>query len=167
MKSYMVKVLRIGEAEPSMRVDTPQVARRYWDAVIKRQTWFDEQKETLVTLLLSTRCTLEGYSLVAIGSLNESIAHPREIFRAAVAGGFYGIVLMHNHPSGDPSPSQTDLSMTRQVSEAANILQIPLFDHIIVGRRQLKSLSLRTRKDRSAQATRRRGYFSFKEAGKL
>ena len=166
MQSYMLKVLRVGEPEQAMKVDTPGVARRYWERVIKKQTWFDENKEHLIVLLLSTRYNVEGYSLASIGTLNESIAHPRDIFRAAVASGCFAIVILHNHPSGDPSPSITDQTLTRRLIEAAEILQIKLLDHVIIGRRRLQSLPARmNRKARAAQAICRQGYFSFKEAG--
>jgi len=111
-KSFMIKVVRVGEPELSMRVNTPQIARRYWDSVIQKQSWFDQDKEHLVVLLLSVRYVVEGYSLVSIGSLSETIAHPREIFRAAVASGCHGIFVLHNHPSGDASPSKQDAELT-------------------------------------------------------
>lgn len=97
----MLKVLRVGEPELSLRIITPASARKYWNTVIKKQVWFDPDKEHLIVLLLSTKYDVEGYSLVSIGCLNQSIAHPREIFRAAVAAGCAGIVVLHNHPSGD------------------------------------------------------------------
>jgi DNA repair protein RadC len=177
MHSYMFKVLRVGEPCPSMRINAPDLAQRYWNRVIKKQDWFDENKEHLVVLLLSTQMCVEGYSLVAIGSLNESIAHPREIFRAAVAGGAYGIVVIHNHPSGYPQPSQHDVALTRRLADAADLLQIKLLDHVIIGRanRQLFEdddvehlAGVRmTRKARQAVESRRisrQGYYSFKEA---
>jgi DNA repair protein RadC len=175
MQSYMLKVLRVGEPEPSLRIITPEGARKYWNAVIKKQIWFDEAKEHLIVLLLSTKFDVEGYSLVSIGCLNESIAHPREIFRAAVAAGCGGIVILHNHPSGDPSPSGKDHSLTCRLRDAADLLQINLLDHVIVGRRRnLKpadiklSRGLRSpRRIRAAQETASSGYFSFKEAGVL
>ena len=175
MQSYMLKVLRVGEPELSLRVNTPAGARKYWNAVIKKQTWFDEAKEHLIVLLLSTKQYVEGYSLVSIGCLNESIAHPREIFRAAVAAGCWGIVILHNHPSGDPSPSTTDHSLTFRLRDAANLLQISLLDHVIVGRRRsLKSNDIKLsrglrspRKIRTVQEIASRGYFSFREAGAI
>src|SRR5437870_1475659 len=103
-KSYMVKVLCVGEPVLPMRFNHPELARRFWNRVIKKQTWFDENKEHLIVLLLSTRYDVQGYSLVSIGTLNESLAHPREIFRPAVAMGCYAIIVLHNHPSGDPWP---------------------------------------------------------------
>lgn len=172
MQSYMIKVLRVGEPEQSMKVETPGIARRYWHRVIKRQSWFDENKEQLIVLLLSTRHNVEGYSLVSIGSLNESIAHPREIFRAAIASGCYAIVVMHNHPSGDPFPSERDHCLTKRLINAADLLQIQLLDHVIIGRRQLKRQKPQvpdrmTWKAREARTICRRGYFSFKEAGAI
>ena len=167
VQSYMLKVLRVGEPEPSMKVDSPQVARKYWNAVIKKQPWFDDQKETLIVLLLSTKYNVEGYSLASIGTLNESIAHPRDIFRAAIAGGCYGIIVMHNHPSGDPLPSDVDRSLTQRLRDAADLLQIKLLDHVIIGRVRLRKLTPRKLKPWRVRAASRRGYFSFREAGAI
>ena len=154
-----------------MRVDSTEVAQRYWKAVIRRQPWFDNDKEQLIVLLLSTRYEVQGYSLVSIGSVNETIAAPREIFRAAVATSCFAIVVLHNHPSGDPSPSEIDHSLTQRLVAAAEVLQIKLLDHVIVSKcsriRQplpkWKRARL-SRKMRDAEAARKRGYFSFREA---
>ncbi|MBV8228117.1 MAG: JAB domain-containing protein, partial [Verrucomicrobia bacterium] len=86
---------------------------------------------------------------VSKGTLNESLAHPREIFKPAISHSAYGFVLVHNHPSGDPAPSESDIRLTRRVAESASILQIRFLDHIIVGSPQHEQP----------------GYFSFKEAG--
>ena len=129
----MIKVQRVGEPTSFGKCDAPERAKEYWRSIIARQQWFDAEKEQLVVLLLSTRYNVQGYSLVSMGSLNESIAHPREVFRPAIANGAYAIILMHNHPSGDPSPSQSDHSLTRRMVEAGELLQLKLLDHIIVG----------------------------------
>lgn len=150
--SYMVKVCRVGEALTAPKTDAPELCVQYWHQNIATRDWFDDRKEQLIVLLLNTRYNVEGYSLVSMGSVNESIAHPREVFRAAVASASYAIVVMHNHPSGDPSPSQADHSLTRRLHEGAELLQIKLLDHVIVGRRGDLSNT---------------GYFSFKEAGVL
>jgi DNA repair protein RadC len=105
----------------------------------------------LVTIMLNTRYVAVGHSMISIGSMNECTAHPREIFRPVVATGAYGFVLMHNHPSGDPSPSEADTRLTRRLAEGSGILQVGLLDHVIVG----------------APTEFRPGYFSFKEAGIL
>jgi hypothetical protein len=132
-KSYGVKVSRVAAATAAPKIDTPEKAVAYWRAVIPRQRWFDAEKEHMFVLLLSTRYNVRGYSLVSIGSMNASIAHPREIFRAAVAGGAYAIILMHNHPSGDPSPSESDRMVTQKIEKCGDILEIKLLDHVIVG----------------------------------
>lgn len=108
-------------------------------------------KESLRVILLDTRYHLLRMEEVSLGSVNESIAHPREIFRPAVISSAYAVIVVHNHPSGDPSPSQSDHSLTRRLAEAAELLQIKLLDHIIIG----------------APAEGRLPYFSFKEAGVL
>jgi DNA repair protein RadC len=151
LSSWSVKVVRVGQPADSPKLDQPELCKQYWNSIITRQEWYDENKEHLVVLLLSTRYNITGYSLVSIGSTNASIAHPRECFRVAVAGGAYAMVLMHNHPSGDPSPSQADHSLTRRLKEGADLLQINLLDHIIVGR------------DGGSLPS----YFSFREAGVL
>ena len=108
-------------------------------------------KESLRVLLLDTRYRLIRIQEVSLGSVNESIAHPREIFRPAMLASAYAVIVVHNHPSGDPTPSQADHSLTRRLGEAAELLQIKLLDHIIIG----------------APAEGRESYFSFKEAGVL
>src|SRR5437762_14057432 len=108
-------------------------------------------KESLRVVLLDTRYRLLQMEEISMGSVNESIAHPREVFRPAVVSSAYAVIVVHNHPSGDASPSQTDHSLTRRLAEAAELLQIKLLDHIIIG----------TPADGSP------GYFSFKEAGVL
>jgi DNA repair protein RadC len=105
--------------------------------------------ESLRVLLLDTRHGLLGEREVSRGSLNESIAHPREIFRPALERGAYAIAIAHNHPSGDPSPSEADRRLTRRLSEAGALLQIPLVDHVIIG----------------APRGNLPPYFSFREAG--
>jgi DNA repair protein RadC len=107
--------------------------------------------ESLRVLLLDTRHGLLEQKEVSLGSLNESIAHPREIFRPAIAKGAYAIAVAHNHPSGDPQPSEADRRLTRRLAEAGTLLQIPLVDHVIIGAKRGEAPP----------------YFSFREAGLL
>ena len=90
-------------------------------------------REVLKVILLDTKLRLLDFEDVALGSLNECIAHPREIFRPAIMHSAYAAILLHNHPSGDPAPSQADHRLTRQLGDAAKLLQINLLDHIIIG----------------------------------
>lgn len=110
-------------------------------------------KESLRVLLLDTRHHLIRVEEVSLGSLNECIAHPREILHACIAHSAYGFILAHNHPSGDPSPSRADRDLTRRIAEAANLLQIKFLDHVIVGSPR--------------EADEEDPYFSFREMGLL
>lgn len=108
-------------------------------------------KESLRIVLLDTRYQLIRAEEISLGSVNESIAHPRDVFRPALIHSAYAVVVVHNHPSGDPSPSQADHSLTRRLRDVAELLQIKLLDHLIIG----------------APAEGRLPYFSFKEMGAL
>jgi DNA repair protein RadC len=83
------------------------------------------------------------------GTVNESLAHPWEIFKPAIVHSAYALVVVHNHPSGNPSPSEADTRLTLRLSEGSRLLQIQMLDHVIVG----------------TPTGGRAGYFSFKEAG--
>jgi DNA repair protein RadC len=108
-------------------------------------------QESLRTILLDTRLRLLRIEEVSLGSISECIAHPREVFRPALIHSAYAVILAHNHPSGDPSPSAADIQMTRRMAESAKILQIKLLDHVIIG----------------MPAEGRRAYYSFRESGVL
>lgn len=114
-------------------MENSEQAVNYWQSVITTMPWFIADREVCVAVTLNTRLRATGQSLVSIGTLNESIVHPRDVFRAAVALNAYSVLLMHNHPSGDSDPSDADHRMTRRIAEAGKILQINLLDHVIVG----------------------------------
>ena len=128
------------------KIDSPELANELLGPEMRRL-----RKESLRVILLDTRYHLIRIEEVSLGSVNESIAHPRDVFRPAVISSAYAVIVVHNHPSGDASPSQTDHSLTRRLAEAAELLQIKLLDHIIIG----------------APSATSPGYFSFKEAGVL
>jgi len=98
------------------------------------------KKEHLRGLYLDTRNKLIRDEVIAIGTLNASLAHPREIFHPAIESHAAAIVLVHNHPSGDPSPSKDDIELTRQVREASKILTIDFLDHVIIASQNYCSL---------------------------
>ena len=101
----------------------------------------DLAQEEFHALLLNTRHRVVREVAVTRGLLDASLIHPREVFRAAVAEGAAGIILVHNHPSGDPTPSADDRAVTRQLTAAGRALGIPVLDHVIVGDRGFVSLS--------------------------
>jgi len=134
------------ERSGRMRLDTPEAI--YETVAPDLQSL---NQESLRVLLLDTKLQLLRIEEVSRGSLNESIAHPREILRPALIYSAYGVVLVHNHPSGDPSPSEADRRMTVRLREAAELLQIRFLDHLVIGSPQ----------------TGRSPYFSFRENGIL
>jgi len=109
--------------------------------------------EKFWVLSLNRRNRLRKRVEVSSGTATAALAHPREVFRSAIREGAAAVVCAHNHPSGDPSPSAADIQLTRQLREAAAAVDIPLLDHVIIGRRGADPLG--------------RGYYSFREAGLL
>jgi len=101
-------------------------------------------QEYLIGLYLNTKGELLKKEVLFIGSLNTSVIHPREIFKHAVINSAASIIICHNHPSGDPTPSQHDIEVTKIIHKNGKMMDIPLMDHVIIGR------------DR---------YYSFKEKG--
>lgn len=89
---------------------------------------------------LSTRNNVLGISQVSVGSLNSSIVHPRECFKEAIKRNANAVILLHNHPSGDPAPSREDLDITKRLVEGGKILGIEVLDHVIIGDKRYVSL---------------------------
>ncbi len=97
-------------------------------------------KEVFAVLLLDTKGGLLGFETIAMGDLSSSIVHPRESFRDAIRRGAYAVIFVHNHPSGDPTPSQEDKKTTERLVAAGKILGIPVMDHLIIGDGRFVSL---------------------------
>ena len=91
-------------------------------------------QETFHVLVLDAKNGLLNRHMVTVGLVDASLVHPREVFRPAIADGGAAVVLVHNHPSGDPSPSAEDVRITKQLIEAGKILDIKVLDHTIIGR---------------------------------
>lgn len=92
-----------------------------------------ETKEQFITLHLDGKNRIICMDIVSIGSLNQSIVHPRSVFMTACLSSAAAIICVHNHPTGDPTPSSEDIAITRRLKEAGDIMGIKLLDHIIVG----------------------------------
>ena len=92
-----------------------------------------ESREHFLAVLLSTKNHVLKTAVISIGSLNASIVHPRELFREAINCRAAAVILAHNHPSGDPTPSPEDVALTRKLVEAGSLLDIPVLDHLILG----------------------------------
>lgn len=128
---FRLCVVRQNET-PAKSCATHDDAVAYWNANITPN--IDGEKEHLVVLMLDTKLNLKGHVFVSIGTLNECLASPREIFRPLIVGACHSFILMHNHPSGDATPSDADRRMTMRIKECANLMQINLLDHVVVGK---------------------------------
>lgn len=124
---------------------------RFYREVISLAPWFDSEREMFVVVHLNLKSRVRSFDLVSLGTATATLAHPREVFRTAIIAGATAIICLHNHPSGDPSPSSADLAITRVIREAARVVQIDLIDHVVVGE--------------AAHDPTGRGYYSFRQAG--
>jgi DNA repair protein RadC len=111
-------------------VDTPEKA-----AACLREEFRSADRETFRTLLLDTKNGLVRMGCTSVGSLNASIVEPREVFKEAAMYSAASIIVAHNHPSGDPTPSSEDVAVTRRLVKAGETLGIPVLDHIVLGHR--------------------------------
>ena len=135
MKISMAIELAHEIAEPpgkyAERITSPQAAMRYCQTEFKALANHAVQEEFwLVTL--DTKNHPIGKHMITVGTLRNSLVHPREVFRPAIADAANCIIVVHNHPSGDPTPSDQDISVTERLEQAAEIIGIPLIDHIVV-----------------------------------
>ena len=126
-----------------MRLDNPEIA------AIELYKFFSKvDREMCVVVNMNTRGTPINYNLVSIGDLNNTLVTPREVFKSGILSNAYGMVLVHNHPSGDPSPSSEDVSITLRMQRGCRLLGFQFLDHIIMGDTPLN-------------------YYSFAENGKI
>jgi DNA repair protein RadC len=94
----------------------------------------DKKKEHLYILMLDSKNKIIREELISVGTLESSLVHPREVFKEAIRESAFAIMLVHNHPSGDPEPSEDDIKITKQIIEAGKILNILVLDHVILGK---------------------------------
>jgi len=140
-KEYKVVALRDCPVPEEMSLcDTPERAADYWCRHVTQHPAFNPDVECFVALLLNTRRRIKGHVLVSTGLLDTILVHPREVFRAAIVAAASAVVVMHNHPSGDPSPSEADIKATRDLIRAGQLLKVELIDHVIIGANRHSSL---------------------------
>jgi len=133
-KEYKIVALRECPLPESLQVcDTPDRAAEFWRLNIATCPYFNPECECFAVLLLNTRRRVKGHQFLTIGTLDTILVHPREVFRGAVIAAAAAIVLMHNHPSGEPQPSEADIKVTRDLIRAGQLLKIEVLDHVIVG----------------------------------
>jgi len=133
-REFKVVSLRECPLSENMRVcDEPAKAAEYWRLNIATNPYFNSECECLVVLILDAQRRVKGHQLVSIGTLDTLLVHAREVFRGAVVASAAAIILMHNHPSGDVSPSLGDIKVTHDLIRAGQVLKIEVLDHVIVG----------------------------------
>lgn len=130
-----VKLVREGCAGYAVPVSDPDAAYRAAGPLLE-----DRDRETVVVLLLDNKNRINAAHVVSVGSLNGCTVHPREVFKAAVLANAAGVVVAHNHPSGDPEPSPEDRDMALRLKQAGEILGIRLTDFLVVGDGKYRSL---------------------------
>ena len=148
MKSYTpheFKVLCVRDCAPMTELlAEPEQVAAYWRQNITQADWYDPMKEALVVLVLNIRKRIIGHNLAALGSLDTCPVVPLSVFRPVLVTAGSSIVLIHNHPSGDPTPSDADIKITRDLIRAGQLLKIEVVDHVIMGAgnesRSLKAL---------------------------
>lgn len=118
-------------------IDSPKKASEIFNEVFDMN---NKAEEVLSLMTLNTKLEVTGMFIVSQGSINESIVHPREVFKRALLQNAAKIILAHNHPSGNPNPSKADVDITLRLHEAGKILGINLIDHIIIGDKNFISL---------------------------
>ena len=112
------------------KISSPDKVRDILEEVFKLS---ELAEEVFILMCLDTKNKVTGLFKVSQGSLNASIVHPREVFKRALMQNANSIILAHNHPSGDTTPSSEDISITKRLNEAGNLLGVNVLDHIIVG----------------------------------
>ncbi len=133
-REYKIQTVRECPVPADLQMcETPDKAAEYWRSQVVSHPCYNPDVESLVVLLLNTRRRLQGHVLVSTGTLDTLLVHPREVFRPPIIAAAAAIVLMHNHPSGDASPSEADIKVTRDLIRAGQLLKIELLDHVIVG----------------------------------
>ena len=134
-KAAEFRVLRLRELPlDSPLCDQPQRVYDFWLAHVAQAPWYNPDAECLVAILLNTRRRIQGFALVSIGTLDTILVHSREVFRTAIVNAAASIVLAHQHPSGDPTPSEADIKVTRDLIRVGQVVRIEVTDHVIVGR---------------------------------
>lgn len=131
----LAKRLARGKRILGTKVSSPEDIISYYNVHLKYQ-----EKEHLILLILDSKNRILSEETLSIGTINATIADPREIFFTALKKNAVSIILLHNHPSGDPVPSTEDIISTKQIIEAGKIIGIQLYDHIIIGQNSYVSL---------------------------
>ena len=126
--SELAKRLSKAEAQSGLNFSAPETIAQYYMEDMRHR-----KKEAMKPLLLNSKTKLIGESELSLGTVNTTLVSPREVFVEALRRNAVAVILLHNHPSGDPTPSKQDILITRRVTEAGRLIGVELLDHIIIG----------------------------------
>lgn len=130
--------MRLQDAPAGIEVlDTPGLLVPYLERHLMSSVIYRPDVENMVVVHLNSRLAPIGFEVISQGTLNTLLVHPREVFKSAIVMNAHSIVLAHNHPSGDPSPSPEDITVTRDLIRAGQLLKIEVRDHVILGRQTI------------------------------
>ena len=133
-KAQEIKILTIRETI-EVYADKPQNVIDFWNTEIVKSPWYDTEKEALVVFSLNAKLRVKNFNLVTLGLVNQTLTHAREVFRAAIVSSAVHIILVHNHPSGNPMPSSDDIKVFRILKEVGTLLGIEVLDSLIIGQK--------------------------------
>lgn len=132
--SYRIPMLKISMVrDGSVAVESRIVNDSEKAAAMIQAVIGENDREEFIVLLLDAKNRVTGIHSVSVGTLTLSIVHPREVFKAAIMGNAAAVILAHNHPSGDTTPSREDRELTERLKQAGKLLGIAVLDHVIVG----------------------------------
>jgi len=132
--------MKLPEKYNGTGVKGPEDVARIFRTILDTEHPFDQDKEHFWVMGMSTKNRIKYIDLVTLGTLNYSPIHPREAFRVSILHGVSSIILVHNHPSGDPEPSEEDRAITTRLQDAGKIIGIEVLDHVIVASDHYTSL---------------------------
>lgn len=126
---YRCKLVKEGKIDYEGKISRPEDVF----TAAKKMGLLDFSEEVVSMFTTDTKGNITGYHEVSRGDLNTSIVHPREVFKRAISNNAAALVLVHNHPSGETTPSDEDISVTKRLTEVGELIGIPVLDHIIIG----------------------------------
>ena len=134
------KVMRLQEApqlwlsdEPP-QLDNPEAVEKHCRPILEDSIKYNQDTENLCAIMVNTRRRLIGMEVISNGTHDTLLVSPSAVFRSAIVMGASAFVLVHNHPSGDPTPSESDIKVTRDLVRGGQLLKIELLDHVILGK---------------------------------
>lgn len=146
------KIMRLNDAPiDNPELNVPELACDYLKQRIYSSLRYNQDTENFIVILLNTRKKPIGFEVISNGTLDTLLVHPREVFKPAIVLGAAAIIIAHNHPSGDSTPSEADIKVTRDLIRAGQLLKIEVVDHIVLG--------VKTNENKGYSSLRELGYF--------